>query len=1195
MKGKVSKNKFLKVVLPALLVVAIICQAVGFQAVLAKGNVATTSSDSISNLTDQQLQALTNPILQSYKADSSHKVWKMTNDSRLAVLANQTNIENARLQEVVKLVNSEFVEKEIISSPLAMVYAQEKDVSYGDILIDIDQTSSITSSSNSKEAYKITIGENGVRLTGASENAIMHGLRTIQNLIITNDGLVYGEIVDYPNVAERRVHVDCARKYISKDWFIRQIREMSYMKMNALQIHFSENMGFRIECETDPSIVSDQYLTKTEVREILAEAKKYGINVIPSFDSPGHVDQILKAHPEYGQVNTSGNHYKSGLDVTNPEAIKYIRSLYDEYMDLFEGCTDFHIGGDEYMEFDRAPFTTQYKSVLNSYAVKKYGQGYIWKDVIAGYINDLAEYVHNRGFTPRIWNDGVYYGENSYYEGAQKIKMHDYIGIDFWSQMSWNSSIANLQTFINKGHDTIYNINASFFYYVLRNSKPTDGREQHSFDNLNADRKIYNEWSPGKFQGNPAVNDGSDFIKGASLAIWCDNPNLCSEDVITEDIADELRALASKSWNTSSNSITDFDSFQENYTKLGNVAGFEKGSTLPDVGEFLTAGDLGKITIRFVDENNQELKHEVIKYGTVGEKFEFSADPIYGYRVIDNKPITGTYTKEGAVYVFTYELYTDKAALNNEVTNALKEKDYINETFSEYKTALIAAKAINDKTDATQAEVDEVYDELIGAKAKAVKIEYYSLYVQSTYPLKQDDYVGGYEAYKQAVDAGKALLSSDTLNAETAKGAYEAIKTAKSNLVKPDGNIPTITATDNYYEDNQSSPTKYSYEKMLDNDLNTKCWFGQEQAADKEFKFTFPTAVNMTSVQVIQPSNVGADSLKGADIEVSLDGKTWTKVGSITENDLDYTATFEKTAVKYVRVRLTVAKPRYWYQVSEVKFAYEQPQEDNTLRDMINEAEELDISGKSSVLVSNMVDALIAGQKEYVKGTTDTTTVETNLRNAIDALKNAADTTDLSRLIEEVQKLNEADYTVDSWNDLKTSYNKALKVLENKTATQEQVDKAYDDLDKAIKGLIDAPVIVDKKELSNVIETTNDFVEKDYTVDSWKAFKEALDHAKDVLQNENTTQDEVDQALASLQDAIKNLKTVSQTGNNDQPNQKPNDQIQTSIKKEDDNKTSSTKNNSHIKTGDDMSVVPYILLMATAGGYIALQRRNKED
>lgn len=1124
MKGKVSMNRLLKVAAPALLVAAIICQSVGFQGVLAKDNVTTASSDHVSNLTDQQLQALTNPVLQSYKADNSHKVWKMTADSRLAVLANQTNIENVRLQEVVKLVNSEFVEKGIISSPLAMVFAQEKDVSYGDILINIDKTNPITNNSNSEEAYKITIGEDGVRLTGASENAVMHGLRTIQNLAITNDGLVYGEIMDYPNVAERRVHVDCARKYISKDWFIRQIREMSYMKMNALQIHFSENMGFRIECETDPAIVSDQYLTKVEVREILAEAKKYGIKVIPSFDSPGHVDQILKAHPEYGQVNNSGNHYRSGLDVTNPEAIAYIRSLYDEYMDLFEGCTDFHIGGDEYMEFDRPPFTTEYKSVLNSYAVEKYGQGYIWKDVIAGYINDLAEYVHDRGFTPRIWNDGVYYGESSY-EGAQKIKMHDYIGIDFWSQMSWNSSIANLQTFINKGHDTIYNINASFFYYVLRNDKPTDGREQHSFDNLNADRKIYNEWTPGKFQGNPAVDDNSDFIKGASMGIWCDNPNLCSEDVITEDIADELRALASKSWNTSSNAIINFDGFQENYAKLGNVAGFEKGSTLPDAGEFLTAGDLGKITIRFVDENNQELKHEVIKYGTVGEKFEFSADPIYGYRVIDNTPITGTYTKEGAVYIFTYELYTDKAALNNEVTNVLKEKDYINETFSEYKTALIAAKAINDKTDATQAEVDEVYDELIEAKAKAVKIEYYSLYVQSTYPLKQDDYVGGYEAYKQAVDAGKALLSSNTLNAETAKGAYEAIKTAKSNLVKPDGNIPTITATDNYYEKNQWYPTKeYSYEKMLDNDLNTKCWFGQEQAADKEFKFTFPTAVNMTSVQVIQPSNVGDDALKAADIEVSLDGETWTKVGSITENDLDYTATFEKIAVKYVRVRLTEAKPGYWYQVSEVKFAYEQPQEDNTLRDMINEAEALDINGKAPILVSNMVDALIAGQKEYVKGTTDTTTVETTLRNAIDALKDAADITNLSGLIEKVQKLNKADYTVDSWNNLEAAYNKALEVLENTTATQEQVDKACDDLDRAINALVKAPIVADKTELLKAIEAAKDLVEKDYTSESWKTLQDALDAANKVVANKDATQEEIDAAVDAINDAIDKLE-----------------------------------------------------------------------
>ena len=349
MKEKIIK---LKKVSLSLLLVSSVMFSNGAYLVEAKTDTSLVENVEVSNLTDNQLKALTNPILQEYQADESHKIWQLTTDSRFVILANQENITNERLAEVVKLINAEFVEKEIVSSsPFAMVYGNEAGTS--DILITIDDVNNITDATNSNEAYRIEIDENGVRLTGASENAVLYGLRTIQNLMVSNNGLVYGTIVDYPRMAERRLHVDCARKYISKDWFIRQIREMSYMKMNTLQMHFSENLGFRIECETDPAIVSDQYLTKEEVREIIKEANKYGIKVIPSLDSPGHVDQILKAHPEYGQISNTGEHYKSGLDITNPEAVEYIRSLYLEYMELFEGCTDFHIGGDEYMEFDR--------------------------------------------------------------------------------------------------------------------------------------------------------------------------------------------------------------------------------------------------------------------------------------------------------------------------------------------------------------------------------------------------------------------------------------------------------------------------------------------------------------------------------------------------------------------------------------------------------------------------------------------------------------------------------------------------------------------------------------------------------------------------------------------------------------------------------------------------------------------------
>ena len=1123
MQGNIKKLK--KAPLSLLLVASIVLSN-GSYLIQAKDNTPIVYSQEVSNLTDEQLASLTNPILQQYTADESHKIWRMTSDTRLAILANQENLDNERLAEIVKLVNSEFMEKEIVSSaPFAMVYAQEKDAGYGDVLITIDDVSSITEETTSEEAYKIEIDDNGVRLTGASETAILYGLRTIQNLMITNNGLVYGTIIDYPYIAERRLHVDCARKYISKDWFIRQIREMSYLKMNAIQMHFSENLGFRIECETDPSIVSDQYLTKDEVREILQEAKKYGVKVIPSFDSPGHVDQILRAHPEYGQVNSSGEHFASGLDVTNPEAIAYIRSLYSEYMDLFEGCTDFHIGGDEYMEFDRAPFTTQYKSVLDNYAKANIDPNATWKDVLANYINELAEFVHDRGFTPRIWNDGIYYGENSYYENPQMIKMHDYIGIDFWSQMSWNSSIARLNTFIQKGHDTIYNINASFFYYVLRNSKPTDGREQHSFDNLNADRKIFNEWTPGKFQEN-TVADDSDFIKGASIAIWCDNPNLVDEDVITDDVSDELRALASKSWNVRSNQITTFEQFQDNYEKLGNVAGFEKQSQLPDSGEFLLAEDLGKVTLKYVSESGKVLKNDVVKYGTVGEDFEFSGDDIYGYRLKSDQAVSGKYTKEGVTFTFVYELYCDKTELANEINNPLLSENYIRETISDYNSLYQTAKEVYLDENSEQLAVDEALADLVSAKNKVVELKYYPLYIEANYPLKDKGYTTGYSQYQSVVANAKNVLYSEDLTVEKMNEALAAIQTAKDGLMLPDGNVPSVSATDDYYSVGVYPSNKYSYDKMLDNDESTKCWFNKAQEVGTEIVFSFTEPVNMSSVRVLTPSDAGGDAIVAADIQISMDNENWTTVGSFDDSKLDNTVSFDQTMVKYVRILLTEAKSN-WYQIAEVNFTFEQVPEDNTLRDLIAEAKEIDLEGKDIEAVADFVDALIEAQKVYAENSLETQVVEEALQNAINNLEKevTVSKTALSIAVEMAGNVTEADLE-NVVPAVVTEFNAALEearaILANDNATQEEVDASFARLATAMHML--EFLKGDKAELQDLVDSTADLVEGNYTEESWSALQEALTNANTVLNNENAMQEEVDEAYDNLQAAINGLE-----------------------------------------------------------------------
>ena len=1165
---------------------------------------ATNAAPSIVEraMTNEQLVATTTPILQSYTKDSSDKTWVMTKDSKFVIVANENNLKNDRLAEIVKLVNSEFMAKKIISeNPQAMLYNQ--DGTPTDITIDIKPVSEITDKTTSKEAYKITIDDTGIHLTGASETAVLYGLRTIEQITSVNGALAYGEIVDYPNVAERRIHVDMARKYISKDWFIRQIREMSYFKMNAIQMHFSENLGFRIECETDPSIVSEQHLTKADVREILAEAKKYGVKVIPSFDSPGHVDQILRAHPEYGQVDKYGNHYKSGLDVTNPEAIKYIYSLYDEYMELFKGCTDFHIGGDEYMEFDRAPFTTQYKSVLDNYARENIDPNATWKDVIAKYINDLAEHVHEKGFTPRIWNDGIYYGENSWGQNKQMIEMHKYIGIDFWSQMSWNGSIARLQTFLDKGHDTIYNVNASFFYYVLRPSMPDDGRKQHSFDNLNSDKLIFDEWTPGKFQAN-TIADDNPAIKGASLAIWCDKADVCDEDTITEDIANEMRALASKAWNTKSNSIISHNQFKANYAKLGHVAAFDKGSTLPDSGSILPADSLGKVTIKYVDKDGKEIKSPVTRYGNIGDEYNFTAEKIYGYRLVSNKDsATGTYSKKGDTFTFTYEIYTDKTDLKDALDNALDENEYIGATLGEYKAALDEAQKLYDDKNALQQDVDAILTKLNAAKKKAIKRAYYPLWVEVENPLEDNGYASGYAEYLEAVKNGKKVLYGEEVTDEAVKEAYEALVTAREAIMKRDGNVPTVEASDNWYPYGWPQGV-YNYDKMFDGDESSFTWFNDAQKVGKHITFTFANKVNMTGVTVIAPANAGDDVIKNADIMVSEDKENWTTVGNMKmdADHLKHTFTFDKQPVKYVKI-LIKEDAENWYKIAEMKFTYEQIAENTELKDLLKEAYDQDLTDKTADSVDTFLDALIEAQKAYAKEDLNNEEVMNTLRDAMKNLKVApkVNKAELEETVTKAEAISE-DTLNKAVKKARDAFAKALEdakaVVKNKDASQEEVNEAAKKLEDAIKGL--DVLKGDTTALDAKLAEIKKLDEKKYTADSWAALMAAVEEAKG-LDAENATQVEVDEVVAKLTKAVDALEekvviepekpTVPEKPET-KPETKP--EVKPEIKPEEKPTTKpEDKKDDTVKTGDPTSLFGLVSAMALSlAGYVSVKKKK---
>ncbi len=1080
----------------------------------------------------QELCELVNPVLQRY-VPATGEAWSFASSSRIVVNATDANLENERLAEVVNLMNAEFAEKELVTGFLGMVYAPGDSAAASDIVVDVVPVEQITDQTKSAEAYKIEVSATGgVKIYGASENAVMYGLRTIEAIMQTNNGeLPAGEIVDWPNLQERRLFVDCGRKYFSKDWFIRQIHEMAYLKLNTIDMHFSENLGFRIECETDPAIVSEEHLTKAEVLEILEEARLYGIKVIPSIDSPGHVDQILKVHPEYGQIANDGKtHYDRGLDVTNPEAVAYINSIYKEYIDLFKqggATTDISIGCDEYMEFDRYPFTGLYQPVLEKWADENLGVEYSWTDTLATYINNLAEFCRDEGLTPRVFNDGIYYGEGTGYQ--QKVKIHDWIGVDFWSQMSWNWNIASLQKLVDRGMKDFYNFNANYGYFVLRN----DNRGA-SFDFDDSLERWWNQWRPGDFQDSRNAHvlaDDDPRIKGTAIAIWCDYPNVATEEEVAQGISKELRAMASRSWNVASNRNMNLDEFKALTEQLGHDGAWDMGQKLPSSGEILPAENVGKVTVSYVDGAGKKLADDTVKYGIAGDPFTVEAADIYGYRLVSEEPsVTGSFTKEGVEVTFVYELFTNKASLLEALAAAPIASMNIDATYEGVAQALATGRSVFEGDEATQLEVDAALKAINDEVAASVPLDRFPLYVECAHPLKASDYVGGYDAYKTALDKAEALLHGADVTEEQVSAALKEIRTAKAGLSKPSGEKPSIDATAGWYTFDGGFP----YENMIDGNPETKCWFNTAQKAGDEVVFTFPQALQMRAVSIQQTAELDGDAIRGADIQVSAEGSgdAWTKVGSMDNSKAQWTFDFEEQPVRRVRILLTESIGN-WYQIHEVTFASKPIAQDTTLADMIDAGEDVNVSRASEDDAKALVAALLEGQKALVAGRTDVADLVTAIRDAARGVEAstgvASSKDDLKAFYDSVKSLSSKNYEPETWKVFAEALKQAKGVLDAETPSQVDLNAAHlalqDGYYRLVKSAGEAPEPeVDKSALQAKYDEVKDLKADGYTADSWKAFESALKTAKTILESDKAGQADVDLALQMLSDAHAGLK-----------------------------------------------------------------------
>ena len=255
------------------------------------------------------------------------------------------------------------------------------------------------------------------------------------------------------------------------------------------------------------------HLTESQMTDLINYAKDKGIGLIPTVNSPGHMDAILNAMKELGIQNPNfsyfGKESARTVDLDNEQAVAFTKALIDKYAAYFAKKTEiFNIGLDEY-----ANDATNAKGWSVLQADKYYpNEGYPVKgyEKFIAYANDLARIVKSHGLKPMAFNDGIYYNSDTSFGTFDKD-----IIVSMWTGGWGGYDVASSKLLVEKGHQ-ILNTNDAWYYVLGRNA---DGQGWYNLDQgLNSIKNT-------PITSVPKSDGATIPFIGGMVAAWADTPS----------------------------------------------------------------------------------------------------------------------------------------------------------------------------------------------------------------------------------------------------------------------------------------------------------------------------------------------------------------------------------------------------------------------------------------------------------------------------------------------------------------------------------------------------------------------------------------------------------------------------------------------------------------------------------------------
>ena len=308
------------------------------------------------------------------------QVWGQANTSALLPLPNhiehRTGNKNFTLtpQTTIQtnLPEQSFVVGElqrILKEKMDQVVPVTDDTADGNSVIELYTDTSL----EGKEHYILDISANRLTIKGATPNAIFCGLQTLDQLLLgdvchtANKQIASIRIDDAPRYNYRALMLDPARHFLPIDDIKFYIDQMARYKYNVLQLHLTDDQGWRIEIKAHPKLTEvgafrnpqagangpdNGFYTQEQLKDLIRYAADRNIEIVPELDIPGHTVAVLAAYPELGCTHTDtlpkliGTTTELMLCANNEKVYAVYDDIIKEVAALFPS-NRIHLGGDE--------------------------------------------------------------------------------------------------------------------------------------------------------------------------------------------------------------------------------------------------------------------------------------------------------------------------------------------------------------------------------------------------------------------------------------------------------------------------------------------------------------------------------------------------------------------------------------------------------------------------------------------------------------------------------------------------------------------------------------------------------------------------------------------------------------------------------------------------------------------------------